>query len=133
MKLTLTTVVLAAALALPAAAHHSVPVNFDMDDIISVRGTITETTWVNPHSRLVLNVAKESGDSENWLVEMNAVNTMQRKHFPFDEFEVGDEVEIIGFRGKHDRSIYFQRALLDSGIEVIWTSSLEITEQKIVP
>ena len=126
-----------AILCLPALlpAHHSVPVNFDMNSDIEVHGVIVRTKWVNPHSQLTLEVTTEDGETETWLVEMNALNTIRRLGkklgWSTDDFVVGETITVGGWRGRHDRSVYFRRATLQSGREIIWQSRLDPDLQRL--
>ena len=110
-------------------AHHSVPVNFDTSDTITVTGTITAAKWINPHSQIYLEVVNDKGDLENWLVEMNALNTIQRMsrqlNMNIEEFIVGEQLTVIGWRGRNMNAVYFRKAILASGKEVVWESRLD--------
>ncbi len=116
-------------------SHHSVPVNFDMNSDTEVRGVIVKTKWVNPHSRIALGVANEAGEKETWLVEMNALNTIRRLGkklgWSTEDFVVGEEIRVSGWPGRHNNSVYFRRATLASGKEIIWESRLDPNLQKL--
>ncbi len=104
------------AIATPAVAHHSVPVNFDQSKEITVMGVLTEIKWINPHSRFRLDVKNDDGTTVEWLVEMGAINTMKRAGFDIDKFTVGDTLTIIGWPGRgRDRSMLLRTAVLKDG------------------
>src|SRR4029079_10644480 len=84
------------ALASPALAHHSVPVNFDQSTEITISGVLTEWKGITPHSRFRIDVKQDDGKTVEWLVEMGAVNTMRRAGFEIEKFVVGDTLTIIG-------------------------------------
>src|ERR1043166_7454442 len=106
----------ALAIATPARAHHSVPVNFDSSKEITITGTLTEAKWINPHSRFRIEVKQEDGMSVEWLVEMGAVNTMRRAGFEIDKFVVGDTLTIIGWPGRdRNRTMLLRTAVLKDG------------------
>ena len=108
--------IVALAAAAPAFAHHSVPVNFDQSREITVTGTLTEIKWINPHSRFRMDVKNDAGMTEEWLVEMGAINTMKRAGFDTDKFVVGDTITIIGSPGRgRDRSMLLRTAVLKDG------------------
>lgn len=110
-------------------AHHSVPVNFDTSDTITVSGVITQAKWINPHSQIYLDVTNEDGSITPWLVEMNALNTIKRLSRQLDmhpeDFVVGDELTVIGWRGRNMNAVYFRKATLANGKEIIWESRLD--------
>lgn len=104
------------ALASPALAHHSVPVNFDQSKEITITGTLTEAKWINPHSRFRIDVKQDDGKTFEWLVEMGAVNTMRRAGFEIDKFVVGDTLTIIGWPGRdRERTMLLRTAVLKDG------------------
>ena len=98
-----------------ANAHHSTVVNFDSSREISVDGVITEVRWLNPHSRFRLGVKNAQGRTEEWLVEMGALNTMKRAGFPTDRFVVGDPLTVIGAAGRRDRAVLLREVVLKDG------------------
>ena len=116
-------------------SHHSVPVNFDMNSYVEVRGVIVKTKWVNPHSQISLEVTDGAGQRETWLVEMNALNTIRRfgkkLGWSTEDFVVGEEIEVGGWPSRHNSSVYFRRATLSSGKEIIWESRLDPNLQKL--
>lgn len=104
------------AVATPALAHHSVPVNFDQSKEITITGALTEIKWINPHSRFRLDVKQDDGMTVEWLVEMGAINTMKRAGFDIDKFTVGDTLTIIGWPGRaRDRTMLLRTAVLKDG------------------
>ena len=110
-------------------SHHSVPVNFDMKSFIEVHGVIMKTKWVNPHSQITLEITNEAGEKEIFLVEMNARNTIDRLGrklgWSTDDFVVGEEITVGGWPSRHNSSVYFRRATLASGKEIIWESRID--------
>ena len=107
------------AVAAPALAHHSVPVNFDQSKEITITGKLTEAKWINPHSRFRLDVTQEDGKTVEWLVEMGAVNTMRRAGFDIDKFVVGDTLTIIGWPGRdRERTMLLRTAVLKDGTKL---------------
>ena len=110
-------------------SHHSVPVNFDMKLDVKVHGLIMKTKWVNPHSQITLEITDEAGDKKTWLVEMNALNTIRRLGkrlgWSTDDFVVGEDITVGGWPSRHNNSVYFRRATLASGKEIIWESRLD--------
>jgi hypothetical protein len=71
--LAMVTLVLVSA-AVPVSAHHSWPV--DMSKLVTVKGTVTEFKWENPHPMITLEVKTEGG-MEKWLVGGPAINRME--------------------------------------------------------
>jgi len=100
-------------------AHHSVAVNFDQSNDVTVEGILQEITWRNPHSHFKVNVTNEDGSQLQWLVEMGAINTMRRKGFETELFEVGNPISITGWPGVRGRTLYLLETILHDGTELI--------------
>ena len=106
-------------LAAPCGAHHFVGANFDQDTIISIDGVITEFKFVNPHTRIRVEVATEDGASELWLVELNAKNQLLRAgQWTEDQFEPGQVVTMYGWKGYRERSMFMRWAVMADGTEI---------------
>ena len=52
--------------ALPAAAHHSVAINFERGEPTEIRGTVKEVHMRNPHSQYVVAVPETDGTVTEW-------------------------------------------------------------------
>lgn len=86
---------------LPAAiAHHSLAELFDRESMITVTGTVSRVTWVNPHVVFHLDVADESGGVRDWTVEMDPPHVLARRGWSPETLAAGDEVTVTGFRSR---------------------------------
>jgi hypothetical protein len=92
--------VLAAAMALPARAHHSFAAAYDLKQPITVQGTISQVLLRNPHSWFVLNVKDANGKSEEWMFEAGTPSGMIRNGYKPNIIKPGTEVTIKGFRAR---------------------------------
>ena len=63
--------------ALPAAAHHSVAVNFERGEPIEIRGTVKEVHMRNPHSQYVVTVQGDDGAATDWFIELSDRNSLE--------------------------------------------------------
>ncbi len=98
-------IVAALAVCASAWAHHSRG-NFDLEDVVELRGVITEYTWRNPHTFVTLAVENDAGETEDWLLELNSISVLTGTGWTRDTIKVGDEVTVLG-NPDNDRSKKF--------------------------
>lgn len=105
----LTAAVALALAALPAAslAHHSFAVFFDPQQTVTIRGTVTQFRFTNPHGTVALDVEKADGTVEKWRAETNAPVILQRRGWARDSVKPGDVVTISGWPSR-DGSPYIR-------------------------
>jgi len=82
--------------AAPARAHHSFAVHFVADRLITVRGTVDEFTFRNPHGVLMV-TAEGEGGAQQWKVETNSPNILRRRGWTETSIKPGDVVTIEGY------------------------------------
>lgn len=80
--------------ALPVAAHHGTAVSYEQSAWITVKGTVTEFRWRNPHSALFLDIVDDKGDNVNYAIELPSPVLMSRSNgWTRASFKPGDVVE----------------------------------------
>jgi hypothetical protein len=77
-----------------AQAHHSFAM-FDQTQRVTVKGTITEFQWTNPHAFIHLDVPAADGKSETWEIELNSPNNLKRQGWKSTSLKNGDKVTLI--------------------------------------
>jgi hypothetical protein len=78
----------------PALAHHSFAM-FDQAKQVTLKGTVREFEWTNPHSWLQLKVPAANGVSEDWSVEMLSPSVLGRMGWKKNSLKAGDEVTVV--------------------------------------
>jgi proline racemase len=92
---------LAAAPFTPLAAHHSFAVFFDNEQgVVSVRGTVTEFSFRNPHGLIRVKVTDKDGAVQEWKAETNSPSILERRGWKRDSLKVGDEIVLEGWRAR---------------------------------
>jgi hypothetical protein len=89
--------VLVGATAGPTFAHHAFSTEFDANKPVKLKGTVTRMDWINPHSWIYVDVKKDDGTVEKWMIEGGAPNAMFRRGFKKDSLPIGTEIVIDGF------------------------------------
>jgi len=93
--------VLFLASSVPAAlAHHAFGGEFDANRPVLLRGKIVKIEWVNPHSWIHVEVAKQGGGTEVWMVEGGSPNSLLRRGVTRDSLKVGTEVIVDGYQAR---------------------------------
>lgn len=89
--------VLVAALALIASAvafaHHGTPLYYQSTSI-TLKGTVTEFAFVNPHAQIYFDVKDDSGNVKHWAAECVSPGKLARAGFSRDTLKPGDEITI---------------------------------------
>jgi hypothetical protein len=86
-------VVLFANLGNVLTAHHSMA-GYDDTQKITLRGTVSEYKWRNPHAWVVWDVKDDSGKIVQWSGELPAINTDQALGMTKYSLKPGDEVAV---------------------------------------
>jgi len=81
-------------LSVPLLAHHGAA-SFDTGKELTLKGTVTDWTWSNPHCFLKFDVKDETGAVRTWLVETQNPTDMSRRGFARTSFKPGDAVTVI--------------------------------------
>jgi hypothetical protein len=99
MRTLLVPVVVALALVSGAAAlsaHHSWPIS--RGQLVTVKGTVMEFAWENPHPMITLEVRTDDGKIEKWLVGGPAINRMEANGWTKTTVKPGDVITGIGYQ-----------------------------------
>ena len=85
---------LAMSMVFPAFAHHGTGASYDQAKWVTIKGTVTEFWWRNPHSALFLDVTDKNGAVSQYAIELNSPGLMVKAGLLKTSFKVGDKVEI---------------------------------------
>ncbi len=77
----------------PLLAHHGAA-TFDTANEMTLKGTVVEWTWFNPHCFLKFEVKDASGAAKTWAVEAGNPTDMAKRGWARSSFKAGDEVTV---------------------------------------
>jgi hypothetical protein len=78
----------------PLLAHHGTAASYDQTKTVTIKGTVTEFIWRNPHCALFVDVTDSSGKVVNYSIEMFSPSLMVGRGYTRDVFKRGDVVTL---------------------------------------
>jgi hypothetical protein len=84
----------------PAIAHHAFGSEFDANRPVLLKGKIVKMEWVNPHTWIHIEIVKDDGSKEVWMVEGGSPNTLLRRGANKNTFPVGTDVVVDGYQAR---------------------------------
>ena len=102
------------AVSAPALAHHGTA-NYDTEKSVSVKGSVTDFQFVNPHVLIYMQAKDASGKMINWQGELTSPNRLSRTGWKRDTIKSGDVITITGYPAK-------------SGSPEIWIQKVELAD-----
>ena len=88
----------------PLFAHHGYAA-YDTEKKVTLKGTVTQWFWANPHCVLQLDVTDDSGQVVHWGTETENPSTMIRQGWTKESLKPGDQVSITVLPVKNGKPI----------------------------
>ena len=104
---------------IPLLAHHG-GVAYDGGTKVTLKGTIAEFEWTNPHSQVHLDVTDENGNVVHWNFESQPPSILVHAGWTRNSLKPGDKVTVIATPAKNGSPV----GLLS---KVIFADGREIT------
>ena len=102
---------------MPLSAHHSWPISNDR--LVTVKGTVIEFKWANPHPMMTLEVQTNEGRTEKWQIGGPAINRMESNGWTKTTVKPGDVITGIGYQFADGQKIVrLERVVLADGKEL---------------
>src|SRR5579863_1278228 len=102
----------------PVSAHHG-PAEYDMTTQTTLKGTITDFQFMNPHSVIFFDVKDAAGNAQKWSAEALSATSMVRQGWSKTMLKPGDQVTIVGNISKNgSHTIRLNKIVLASGKEL---------------
>jgi hypothetical protein len=108
--------------ALPASAHHG-PGAYDLEQTVTITGTVTDFQFVNPHVLIYVAVTDADGHERVWAGELTSPNRMARLggavKWRKDLLVPGDVVTLTGRPARNGAPALLLSAVTDSDGNVL--------------
>jgi hypothetical protein len=89
-----------------------------MTKLVTVKGTVTEILWENPHPMFTLEVRANDGAIEKWSVGGPALNRMEANGWTKTTLKPGDVITGTGYQFSDGQKIVrLERVVLPDGKE----------------
>src|SRR4029077_8095859 len=73
----------------PAFAHHGAA-GYDSNKLTTLKGTVTDYRFQNPHAQIFIDVKDSSGKVQNWVLEAVGIATLSRSGWTKSIMKGGD-------------------------------------------
>ncbi len=87
-------------LAVPAFAHHG-SAGEDTSKIVTVKGTVTDFQYINPHVQIYVEVKDEQGNVQIYNGEASNSLVLHRSGWNSKIIKVGDQITMNGYQSKN--------------------------------
>jgi hypothetical protein len=77
-----------------ALAHHGRALIYDGKKEVTVKGTVTEFVWFNPHVRIGIDGMDDKGVRRHWLIEASSTGYLSQRGWTKKSLKPGETVTI---------------------------------------
>ena len=103
----------------PVFAHHGASA-YDSKKLTTLKGTVTDYLFMNPHTEIVFEVKDADGKVEKWTAEAASLVTMSRFGWTKTMFKPGDQITVSGNRAKNGSyTMRLSKVVLPNGKEYV--------------
>ena len=78
----------------PLFAHHGTAISYDQDKEITLKGTVTQFVWSNPHAHILFDIKDEKGETVHWAAEGSSPSNWARSGWTRSTLKAGDQITI---------------------------------------
>jgi ABC-type oligopeptide transport system substrate-binding subunit len=113
-------IALLAAFSLPAAAHHGYAA-YDETKKVTLKGTVTEFAWANPHTQIYFDVKNATGTIAHWGCETLNPSKLLQAGWTERSVKPGDHVTITLVPARNGSPVGILRKLVldDTGRQLV--------------
>jgi hypothetical protein len=80
----------------PLFAHHGTGVAYVIEKEVTLKGTVTEWIWSNPHCGILFDVTDDKGQVIHWGAELGNPHMLSEAGLSRDILKPGDKLTITG-------------------------------------
>jgi hypothetical protein len=96
--------IVASLFSLPLSAHHG-NAAYEMDKSVTLKGTVTQWVWANPHCILQLDVTDDHGQVVQWTAETENPSSMVHYGYTKQSMKPGDQITVTMLPAKNGKPI----------------------------
>jgi Family of unknown function (DUF6152) len=101
-----------------AFSHHGASA-YDRTNRITLKATVTEFKWTNPHIYILFDAADQNGNTDHWSCESINPGMLSKQGWSRRTLNAGDKVIIIGFPAKSGSKVMLlEKLILPDGKEL---------------
>lgn len=102
----------------PARAHHGAAA-YDPAKTVTLKATVTQFEWANPHALITVAVAGPDGRIEEWTAETAGPVMLVRAGWTRSTLKAREQITIVGQQARNgSRTMLLQRVVLADGREL---------------
>jgi Family of unknown function (DUF6152) len=103
----------------PALAHHGAAA-YDRSITLTLKATVTEFVFRNPHIIISFDAPDDAGKIVHWTAEGGSSSGLARRGWTYKTLKAGDQVTVVGnpargMEGKETRVMALTRVILSNG------------------
>ena len=111
----------------PAFAHHGAAA-YDRGVTLTLKGTVTEFVFKNPHILISFDAPDDQGKTVHWVAEGGSPSGLVRRGWTYKTLKAGDAITVVGnpakgMEGRDARVMAMTRVILPNG-EVVGQQTL---------
>ena len=89
----------------PVWAHHG-EANYDTEKVASVKGTVADFEFINPHTLITVDVKTDKGEIEKWACEARSPGMLVRVGgWDKNTLKTGDVITVFGYRARNGTTV----------------------------
>ena|ERR1700722_11221065 len=102
----------------PAFAHHGAAA-YDMGKAVTIKGTVTNFEFINPHVLITVESKGDDGTVQKWQGELTSPNHLARAGWTKSTIKAGDTITIMGAGAKSGApTVWIRKILGANGDEI---------------